>query len=115
MLDLPEVCPLSREGMFHLLSKPLQSGIRFLRHPLPALPTVFLAVDLPVRAAIRAYRVPYRLREGVRFRLYPGGLNVSVSAEKKKTDNRPRYLLVQACQQSFGLFLVTGLVAIHLC
>src|SRR3546814_2069696 len=39
------------------LSAPLQDGIRFLHIPLPAPPTAFLAVCLPRRAAIRAYRV----------------------------------------------------------
>jgi len=32
--------------MFQSLSEPLQSGIRFLRNPLPALPTVPLTVHL---------------------------------------------------------------------
>ena len=31
-----EVCALSRQGMFHPLSDPLQIGIRFFRDPLPA-------------------------------------------------------------------------------
>jgi|GEM_PF-2502248 len=33
------------------LSGPLQSGIRFLRFPLPALPTAFLTVGLPLRGS----------------------------------------------------------------
>src|SRR6266487_223892 len=36
MKDLAEVCPLSREGMLHPLSRPLQAGLRFFRFPLPA-------------------------------------------------------------------------------
>ncbi|HEY9572847.1 MAG TPA: hypothetical protein VIR76_06950 [Pusillimonas sp.] len=30
-----EVCTLSRQGMFHPLSDPLQASIRFFRDPLP--------------------------------------------------------------------------------
>lgn len=40
MKDHAEVCPLSREVMLHPLSAPLQGGIRFLRFPLPAIPSV---------------------------------------------------------------------------
>jgi len=40
------------------LSGRLPTGLRFLRHPLPAYPTASLAVRLPLRAGIRAYRVP---------------------------------------------------------
>jgi len=35
--------------MFQPLSTPLQSGIRFLRNPLPALPTVHLTAHLLIR------------------------------------------------------------------
>jgi hypothetical protein len=60
-VDQAEVGALSREGMSHPLSEPLQPGIRFFRHPIPAQPTASLAVRLPVQllqAAIRAYHVP---------------------------------------------------------
>jgi len=46
MQDPAQVCPLSRGMMFQPLSTPLQNGIRFLRTPLPALPTNPLAVHL---------------------------------------------------------------------
>lgn len=46
-VDQTEVCPLSREVMSQPLSEPLQSDIRFFRPPIPAWPTVFLAVHLP--------------------------------------------------------------------
>lgn len=45
--DHAEVCPVSRGVMFQPLSWPLQPGIRFLCDPIPAPPTVFLAVHLP--------------------------------------------------------------------
>jgi hypothetical protein len=42
MKDPMEVCSLSREGMLllaaHPLSVPLQSGVRFFHHPVPARP-----------------------------------------------------------------------------
>ena len=70
-----------RVGRYRLatqpLSAPLQNGIRFLRTPLPAPPTAFLAVSLPrIRAAIRAYRVPHSLQGRVRFCLSTGGHSV---------------------------------------
>src|SRR6266487_7076411 len=45
--DQREVCPLSREGMFHPLSIPLQVGFCFFPHPLPTMPWVFLAKGFP--------------------------------------------------------------------
>jgi hypothetical protein len=47
--DQPEVSPLSGGMKFQSLSDLLQADIRFFRHPLPASPTVFLAVNLPYR------------------------------------------------------------------
>ena len=44
---LVEVCSLSRGMMLQPLSGPLQAGVRFLRVPLPTLPSAFLAVGLP--------------------------------------------------------------------
>jgi hypothetical protein len=52
MRDLLEVCPLSRGANLEPLSAPLQRGIRFLQHPLPAIPSVGLATALPVRENI---------------------------------------------------------------
>ena len=57
--DQTEVCPLSCEVILQPLSAPLQGGICFLCHPLPAAPTVFLTVYLPFPAALRAYPVPH--------------------------------------------------------
>ncbi len=49
--DQMEVCPLSREVMLaqapQPLSAPLQRGLCFLHRPLPAAPSVRLAVFLP--------------------------------------------------------------------
>jgi len=46
MQDHAQVCSLSRGMMLQPLSTPLQGGIRFLRTPLPALPTNPLAIHL---------------------------------------------------------------------
>ncbi len=59
MEDLAEVGSLSRRMMSQPVSAPLQGGIRFFRFPLPAAPSAFLAVGLPLPAARRAYRVPH--------------------------------------------------------
>lgn len=56
--DHEEVCPLSRGVISQPLSIQLQNGVRFFLVPLPAAPTVFLAVHLPLPAALRAYPVP---------------------------------------------------------
>jgi len=58
MDNLAEVSSLSRRVISQPVSAPLQSGLRLLRIPLPAAPSAFLAVDLPLPAARRAYRVP---------------------------------------------------------
>lgn len=60
-VDQTEVCPLSRGVMSQPLSDPLQTGFRFLRHPIPAQSTASLTVRLPVKlrpATIQAYHVP---------------------------------------------------------
>jgi len=56
MNDLPEVGPLSRGAKFERLSNPLQVGLRFLWHPLPAALSAHLAVRFP-DGARRAYYV----------------------------------------------------------
>jgi len=57
--DQGEVGPLSRRVMFQPVSRPLQSGIRFFPHPLPARLSFGLAAVLPPEGeAVRAYRVP---------------------------------------------------------
>jgi hypothetical protein len=55
-----EVCPLSRSVMLSIkqtqpISAPLQSSIRFLSDLLPALPSIPLAVDLPLFASGERY------------------------------------------------------------
>lgn len=45
---MAEVCSLSRPVTFKPVSVPLQNGLRFLRLPLPASLSAFLAVGLPV-------------------------------------------------------------------
>lgn len=64
MNDRAEVCPLSRGAMFQPLSRPLQSGVRFFRIPLPTAPTAFLMVRLPLPAALWAYPVPPKSPSG---------------------------------------------------
>lgn len=59
-----EVCPLSRRAMFQPVSRPLQPGVRFLRLPLPTAPTAFLAVRLPLLAALWAYPVSLEFPTG---------------------------------------------------
>src|SRR5258706_6057268 len=79
MKDHAEVCPLSR-GMMLLatqsLSARLQGGLRFLRTPMPAPPTAFLAVSLPEWAAIRVFRVPPDSHGWFRSCLFTGSVPV---------------------------------------
>jgi len=51
--DLPEVCPLSRGARVELLSGSLQTGLRFLRHPLPATPSAHLTARFPSFVKLR--------------------------------------------------------------
>lgn len=64
MYDLAEVCPLSRRAMSQPVSRPLQTGVRFLRVPLPTALTAFLTVRLPLSAARWAYPVPHESSDG---------------------------------------------------
>ncbi len=59
MEDRAEVGSLSRRVMLQPVSAPLQDGIRFVRIPLPAAPSAFLAVSLPLLTARRVYHVPH--------------------------------------------------------
>ena len=73
-----EVGPLARGVTFKPLSRPLQSSVRFLHDPLPALPSASLAIGLPTCeqptwAEIRAYPVPCQQHEQRRSRLFTGG------------------------------------------
>lgn len=99
--DQLEVCPLSRGGMSHPLSGPLQPGIRFFQPPIPAQPTASLAVRLPepncAPAAIRAYHVPCTLHDWVRAYLFAGG---SLATCPDDPAGHPTtYRLVSAYQQ----------------
>jgi len=57
------------------LSHPLQTGLRFLRHPLPANPLASLAARcLYYQRGLPVYHVSYQHRfRWVRFRLFAGG------------------------------------------
>src|SRR6266853_5426086 len=61
--DPAEVGSLSCGVISQPLSDQLPIGICLVRHPIPALPTVCFAADLPSRAEIRAYRVPIKQHE----------------------------------------------------
>ena len=73
MNDHTEVCSLSRQAMFQPVSSPLQKGFRFFRVPLPAAPTTFLAVRLPLLAALRAYPVAHEFLSGADPSFFAGG------------------------------------------
>ena len=99
--DLAEVCPLSRGIMsahrLNPLSAPLQTGIRFLRLPLPAAPSAFLTVGLPLG---RSYGLTtFRLNDTPRFRsrLSAGGAYVHV-VRLCSEPSLTAYLLVRASQ-----------------
>ncbi|KAF1028574.1 MAG: hypothetical protein GAK37_02186 [Pseudomonas sp.] len=95
--DHAEVCPVSRGGMFHPLSEPLQPGIRFLCDPIPAPPTARLAAHLPRGQQYGLTTFPI---------CHTTGLGLAFSPEVLMTTYRhalrrypTSYLLVQACQQ----------------
>src|SRR6266852_1753562 len=71
--DLAEVCPLSREVMLQPLSFPLQDGIRFLRFPLPAISSAYLAAAYRERK-ISGLPCFARVTEWVRSALSAGGV-----------------------------------------
>lgn len=56
--DQLDVGIVSDRGTFNLLSASLQRSIRFFQPPKPAFPTVFLAVNLPLKAEIQGFQVP---------------------------------------------------------
>ena len=96
MNDHAEVCPPSRRAMSQPVSHPLQTGIRFLRTPLPTAPTAFLAVRLPLPATRWAYPVPHKSQDGADPSNSTGGI-VSMMAHVAKAIPAA-HLLVQACQ-----------------
>lgn len=104
-----EVGLLSHEVMFQPLSDLLPVGIRFLRHPLPAPPTVRLAIHLPRRAEIRVYRVSLKQRGG----LGPAYSPVAPDPCASKVEGRhPRYVPFWLKPISaFGLFRLTTFIS----
>lgn len=75
MKDPAEVCPLSRGMMLQPLSVRLPGGIRFLRHPLPALPWLALRLAYPCG---RSTGLPCSawMTGQVRFSLFAGSVCV---------------------------------------
>jgi hypothetical protein len=96
MNDRAEVCPLSRRAMSQPVSRPLQTGIRFLRIPLPAPPLALLTVGLPIgqRYGLTLFRMILRMVQTRPMRrrrtVHDGSLIRSHSL--------PHTVLVQACQ-----------------
>lgn len=96
MEDRVEVCSLSRQMMFQSVFTPLQGDLRFFHIPLPATPTVFLAVHLPITAALRAYPVPPVFQSGSDLSISP-----AASCSRRaigQSSCLSAHLLVQACQ-----------------
>jgi len=79
-VDQTEVCPLSRGVMSQPLCSRLQTAIRFFRPPIPAPPSMDLAIHLANQlrlATIRAYHVPCLSHDRLRSRLSPGGTSTT--------------------------------------
>ena len=107
MNDRAEVCPLSRRAMFQPVSRPLQPGVRFLRIPLPAAPTAFLAVRLPFPAALWAYPVPHESPSGADPSASPAVvLSMMVQSSKTIPHRIPFWFKPVS---TFGLFKITTL------
>ena len=74
MKDQTEVCPLARGVMLlggaHPLSGLLPAGVRLLRPPLPAAPSVHLTVGFPLRGRYGLTKFRIRHTNGVGA-LYP--------------------------------------------
>lgn len=97
MNDRAEVCPLSRRTIFQSVSCPLQTGFRFFRIPLPALPIAPLTVGLP---SGRRYGLTlFHLTLGM-VRTCPMYRRRSVhdGPSPKGDHSLPHTVLVQACQ-----------------
>jgi hypothetical protein len=96
MNDRAEVCPLSRRAMSQPVSRPLQTGVRFLRIPLPAPPMALLTVGLPFgqRYGLTLFRMILRMvrtRPMRRRRTVHDGPFI-------RGHSLPHTVLVQACQ-----------------
>jgi hypothetical protein len=107
-----EVCSFSCRANSEPVSAPLQHGFRFLRHPLPAPPSAFLAVRFPRREeyGLTMFRISTMNRLGSAF--------TPVVRHLRRRSYKPpyltTYLLVQASQHLWPA-LVTMLTAIHIC
>ncbi len=102
--DHAEVCPVSRGVMFQPLSGPLQPGVRFLCDPIPAPPTVFLAVHLPWGQRYGLTTFPVCHTTGLGSASSPVVLWRRIP--KAHGDNRPRTFWFKP-DSSFGLSILT--------
>jgi hypothetical protein len=103
--DHEEVCPISRGVIFQSLSPRLQRGVRFFLNPLPAAPTVFLAVHLPFPAVLRAYPVPHVFLSGADPSFFAGGtLSMMTHSQRAIPDRLPFWFKPIS---TFGLSCIT--------
>jgi len=99
------------------LSAPLQHGIRFFQHPLPAYPSAFLADCFPHSinpcGNNRVYHVPLILQNDLGCACPPGD---SQTTQYETGAYRPHPLPFWSKPVSvFGLLSLTTVTAIHIC
>ena len=111
MKDQTEVSPLSGEG--DPLSVPLQHSFCLLRLPLPAFLSASLADCFPSLGGIQAYHVPL---------VCPDGLGPTCSPVMSDVSERGNWIPLYPSHtfwfkpvSTFGLALLTTLLAVHLC
>jgi len=83
--------------MFHPLSCPLQTGIRFFHHPLPTVASKDLAIFLVCRAGQTphwAYQVPYLQQSWLGSTIPP--VTARQRIRTKQADNLSRAILARA-------------------
>ena len=90
-------------GRTHPLSDPLQSGVRFLPHPFPAVPLASFAGSLPSRGDSGVTSFTFSIDPGVRSCLSAGGAT-STTGEFWS----PRTFWFKP-DSIFGLFLINDL------
>lgn len=102
-----EVGPLSRGAIFQPLSNPLQTDLRFLHPPLPAVSLSFLAEPLPLweNYGLTVFRVLNI--EWVRLFLSAGGLFVH-GWGNIQPQHRATVPFGSSLSASFGLFCNNG-------
>src|SRR5712692_9091330 len=93
MKDQMEVCSLSRRGMLHLVSTPLQRGFCFLHPPVPASPSVSFARDVPASGSDAGFPRSVRIPGRVRRCLFAGGCLVCVREIESLFDGGRAFLL----------------------